>query len=90
MAKNFEREVTAISSKASIPSVSDRVSTTLRGSELAKLQVLNRAFLFCVLKTGKYVRTVGAVRPLILANLDARITVDLPLCYVKQLDLQDG
>jgi hypothetical protein len=72
IAKNFEREATTISSKAFIPWVSDRVSTELRGSEFAELQVLNRAFLFCVLKTGKRLWTAAApVRPLKLADVDA-------------------
>jgi len=72
IAKNFERVATTISSKASIPWVSDRVATELRGSELAELQALNRAFLSCVLKTGKLLWTAAApVRPLKLADLDA-------------------
>jgi hypothetical protein len=71
-AKNFEREATTISSKAFIPWVSGRVSTELLGSELAELRALNRAFLFCVLKTGTHLLTAAApVRPLKLADLDA-------------------
>jgi hypothetical protein len=89
IAKNFEREATTISSKAFIPWVSDRVSTELRGAKPAELQAINRAFLFCVLKTGKYLWTAAAlVCPLKLADLDALITVDLPRCSVKQLWVQ--
>jgi hypothetical protein len=89
IAKNFEREVTTISSKTSIPWVSDRVSTEFRCWELAELQALNRAFLSCDLKTGKQLASAAPPRgPLKLANLDVRIIVYFPRCYVKQLRVQ--
>jgi len=89
IARNFGRETTAIFSKASKRSVSDGVPTELWGWQLAELRVLNRAFLFCVPKTGRRVSDCAALlRPLKLAYLDAWITVELPRRLEKQLHAQ--
>src|ERR1700722_3944173 len=73
--KNFEREATTISSKASIPWFSNRVSTEPRGSELAELQAFNRSFLFCLLKTVNLWTAGAPVRPPKLADLDAYVVM---------------
>jgi hypothetical protein len=69
---NFGRDATNISSKASLPTIPARVSTTLWTLRLGDSQEVDRTLLFLVLKIGKDLLFAATlVRPAKFLYLDA-------------------
>src|ERR1700693_5384091 len=71
IATNFERDAMNISSNASLPPTSDRVSSRLWVSSLGDGQQVDRTIIFLGMKTGKGLLTTAALaRPTKFAVLD--------------------